>query len=684
MGGSTRRYFKKDSSISNGDDTKGDLSTTDATSSKSGTFTESELDAVGTYLEAYQRGAQRICFPSKEDLNRESDDEKSTTLIIGNVEFPALTENVLAQPYLALPSSLTTKQRRLMHELCEDVDLFHSSAGTRGSDRHLVLSIHSNGFQFVDDLSVPEKPVPVRQCRPWLLRNENSAEETKQGKDLIHQLFDQPGTCLRDNMDILDFETVLEKNLADIPQPHEDSNWMLVDSQEKMRQCAQELMDGKPTEIGFDLEMYNPSKYVQVTCLFQIVSNANAGKEYIIDTLAPGVWETVPLLAPLFADKNIVKIGHCIGGMDIKSLHLDFGIFVVNAFDTYQAARALRLESKGLASICSHYGLQDSEAYSELKETHQRLDWRKRPLSQSMVRYGRYDVHYLIPLRILMMRDLTRSQLWDLDREAHELESRQVASVLASMLRTMEEEEGDVDLEDEEMQDALSSNPSFDGDGYYTPAEDGMLEGSRSSLTKQTRFGAKELRMQADLMRVISESQQQCLALWSFTVESHYKNSALLNLVKQGQVEWTASHMELYEELVQWRTRIATQMGALPGLVCSLDLLVKIAAKRPACEASLRRIQYHLPDFLEEDQYCSQLLLLVRTSLERDGLDPNKRTVPRYSLRNTEDNETNKSRSPPASETNTSGGRTLLALKLTTAVAVVAIAVVAVARHRRK
>lgn len=51
------------------------------------------------------------------------------------------------------------------------------------------------------------------------------------------------------------------------------------------------------------------------------------------------MWEAVStLLGPIFANPNIVKIGHGIMGGDIPALFRDFGIIVVNAFDTQEAS----------------------------------------------------------------------------------------------------------------------------------------------------------------------------------------------------------------------------------------------------------------------------------------------------------------------------------------------------------
>lgn len=42
--------------------------------------------------------------------------------------------------------------------------------------------------------------------------------------------------------------------------------------------------------------------------------HSNLGKEYVIDTLARGVWENVGGLAELFGDPDVIKIGHAISG----------------------------------------------------------------------------------------------------------------------------------------------------------------------------------------------------------------------------------------------------------------------------------------------------------------------------------------------------------------------------------
>ena len=44
---------------------------------------------------------------------------------------------------------------------------------------------------------------------------------------------------------------------------------------------------------------------------------------------------------------------------------------------------------------------------------------------------------------------------------------------------------------------------------------------------------------------------------------------------------WTQSDMSLYSELIEWRMEVAKKEGIMPATVCSLDLLVLMAYKRP-------------------------------------------------------------------------------------------------------
>jgi len=390
-----------------------------------------------------------------------------------------------------------------------------------------------------------------------------------------------------------------------------------------MQQCIKELEENKPTEIAFDLECYNKKKDQQITCLIQLATND--GREYIIDVLGDNgkVWDMVGSLT-IFADKNVVKIGHGISGLDIQSLQRDFGIFVVNAFDTYEAAITLRLKEKGLAKLCAHYGLSNCELYKSLKSKYQTTNWAKRPLTNPMILYGRYDVHYLIKLRTLMIRDMIKPEVVDntmddgLKEVGEHLEPLMtLSSVLGDdIMRILNEEDGIVENED-----VPSGTDGSKMQVIPNEEEIVVLETTRST------FHAKELRMNPSLMQVISKSQDHCLKFWNIKPQPYLENKQFLSLATQYKKdgnELSKSQLDLYAKLASWREDVAKKEESLPGVVCSLDFLVRVAVVRPVNEFGLRRIRYDIPHVLlkyNDRRYMKVLLELVRNSLIADNVE---------------------------------------------------------------
>jgi exosome complex exonuclease RRP6 len=60
--------------------------------------------------------------------------------------------------------------------------------------------------------------------------------------------------------------------------------------------------------------------------------------DFIIDTIA--LKNEMHTLADIFANPNIVKVLHG-SDQDVEWLQRDFGLYIVNMFDTGQAARVL-------------------------------------------------------------------------------------------------------------------------------------------------------------------------------------------------------------------------------------------------------------------------------------------------------------------------------------------------------
>jgi len=274
-----------------------------------------------------------------------------------------------------------------------------------------------------------------------------------------------------------------------------------------------------------------------------------------------------------------------------------------------------------------------------LKKEYQASDWRRRPLTEPMMKYGLYDAHYLLELRKLMIRDLTRGQLWDDTSMEDEEEARMVARALSETMRLAQKygEEDEIDWEQ-----ATQNSANSEDDGYFTPTEDisfdeddiggsGPKENGISSTHRQRQksvFLAKELRMHVSLMKVISISQERCLSFWGGKKESPSKNEVHISLLRRTSSKddaWRMSYISLYDKLVKWRDKVAKKEGIMPSQVCPLDLLVNVAYKKPVCMLRLRQIQYFLPIFLESTEsreHVDEMLAIVRLSLGEDGTTP--------------------------------------------------------------
>jgi len=145
--------------------------------------------------------------------------------------------------------------------------------------------------------------------------------------------------------------------------------------------------------------------------------------------------------------------------------------------------------------------------------------------------------------------------------------------------------------------------------------------------TTRSTFHAKELRMNPSLMQVISKSQDHCLKFWNIKPQPYLENKQFLSLATQYKKdgnELSKSQLDLYAKLASWREDVAKKEESLPGVVCSLDFLVRVAVVRPVNEFGLRRIRYDIPHVLlkyNDRRYMKVLLELVRNSLIADNVE---------------------------------------------------------------
>uniref|UniRef100_A0A3Q4GGP4 Exosome complex component 10 n=1 Tax=Neolamprologus brichardi TaxID=32507 RepID=A0A3Q4GGP4_NEOBR len=189
-------------------------------------------------------------------------------------------------------------------------------------------------------------------------------------------------------------ENLLSKPEPQMHKPVAETKLSFVDTLEDLVALNEKLC--KLSEFAVDLEHHSYRSFLGLTCLMQISTRE---EDFIIDTLE--LRSEMYILNEAFTDPSIVKVFHG-ADSDIEWLQRDFGLYVVNLFDTHQASRALNLARHSLDHLLKHFCNVDSD------KRYQLADWRVRPLPDEMVQYARTDTHYL-----LYIYDCVRVQLLD-------------------------------------------------------------------------------------------------------------------------------------------------------------------------------------------------------------------------------------------------------------------------------
>lgn len=153
----------------------------------------------------------------------------------------------------------------------------------------------------------------------------------------------------------------------------------------------------KYKEIAVDLEHHSYRSFQGITCLMQI---STGDTDYLIDTLS--LRSELHELNEIFTKSTILKVFHG-ADLDIQWLQRDLSLYVVNMFDTHQAAKQLNLPYLSLAYLLKHYCNVDPDKHFQM------ADWRIRPFPEELIKYAREDTHYL-----LYIKDLLRNALIDM------------------------------------------------------------------------------------------------------------------------------------------------------------------------------------------------------------------------------------------------------------------------------
>lgn len=141
--------------------------------------------------------------------------------------------------------------------------------------------------------------------------------------------------------------------------------------------------------LAVDTEADSFHHYREKLCLLQM---SVGGRHALVDPL---VSIDHAVLRRPFEDPSVRKILHG-ADYDVRLLARDFGIVLVGLVDTMIAARLLGEPALGLAALLEKY------LDVRLDKAHQRADWSKRPLSDTMRAYAVEDTRHLETLASIL------------------------------------------------------------------------------------------------------------------------------------------------------------------------------------------------------------------------------------------------------------------------------------------
>ncbi len=326
--------------------------------------------------------------------------------------------------------------------------------------------------------------------------------------------------------------------------------------------------------IAVDTESNSLHAYRGVTCLIQL---STADEDLLIDPLAIA---DISALGDLLAAPAIEKVFHA-AEYDLICLKRDFDFDVVNIFDTMAAARVCGMERIGLGALLENLlGVKHSKK-------HQKYDWARRPLPESVRRYAQVDTHYLLPLR-----DVLRQRL-------------------RSMRRLEEAREYIADVTRFELK-----SEAFDPNGFWNLFRPNALDREGAAILRELYILRDELAKSVDhppqrlipnklLLQIVKSPPRSVKQLHEFRGLPAWlirqNGDEIIEAIKHGkasrlQIERPPREkipppiVERYGRLHSWRRERAKARGVESDVILSRGALWAIARRNPASVGDLRDI----------------------------------------------------------------------------------------------
>ncbi|XP_033122745.1 exosome component 10-like [Anneissia japonica] len=246
-----------------------------------------------------------------------------------------------------------------------------------------IIKVKPNARQ---PLNVPKDDVDISLVVADFVHQERHQEVPKQTENICAHPY-------KYELEHLEFtqEQLLRVEKPEV-LPLQDTPLTFIDTVEGLEDLTKVLNES--SEFAVDLEAHTYRSFLGFICLMQFSTGKH---DYLVDALA--LRSELHILNQPFTDPKIVKVFHG-ANMDVVWLQRDFGVYIVNMFDTGQASRVLGLAKHSLAYLLKMYC--DVDAAKE----YQLADWRIRPMPDEMKKYAREDTHYLLYIYHIMKNTL--------------------------------------------------------------------------------------------------------------------------------------------------------------------------------------------------------------------------------------------------------------------------------------
>ena len=379
------------------------------------------------------------------------------------------------------------------------------------------------------------------------------------------------------------------------------AQYAFIDSQSGFESAFGDLLASQ--FLSVDTESSGFYTYYSEVCLIQISTES---RHFLIDVLA-GI--DLSKLGVLFQDSSHRKIFHA-ATSDMTELSRQFQWQIGNLFDTYMAAKYLRLDGASLQSVVERYtGIR-------LEKKEQKSDWKRRPLSKAQLDYAHLDTLYLHSVMAAMKDEIEKEKL-----------TEEFESEMQWLCRKPADAEGQSDVDDHNSTE-LPGWSRVSGVSKLTPDERGRFAAIyelREERAKAENIAPFRLLTNQGMTDMATNINVKSLAdLRYFRMNPMFLKKDGNELIRRLAVASPVMHPALprrrkteadelieskFQKLKAWREKIIANRKLEPALILSNRVLFKIAKQQPEDIDQLQNLQ--LMSEWKLHHYGSELLRIV-------------------------------------------------------------------------